>query len=311
MRFQVPGMGEKSDEYCNTIVSALFCVCGHLQAVFHHCNKWECPEDYFYTAERAAGRIEERLLGCINAYKTVSITLGRINHVTFSLPPGLDQESFDTKKAWSDARKYAKEVGILGGCMTFHPYRIHKGMHWKIMKALRLRPDLKGGLWTGAHKDILELGSIDKYLYWSPHFHMLAFFPKTLEKSNDFYQRTGWAYKNIDPGKNRNVFTTARYILTHQAIIPGKQSYTYFGICSPNKLGKKESAKTLEHLYCECGSQLQKTPCFEFQYEKYITGELKPESDRTASFFRKIRTYFVRKARQTKLCDSPPFAAAT
>lgn len=310
MLYQVPGMGEKTSEYCNKVVGALFCECGHLSAVFHHCNKWECCEDYFYTAERAAGRIEDRLLGCINAYKTIRSRIGRINHVTFSLPPGSEEESFVLSTAWEAAKNHAKDIGFLGGLMTFHPYRIHKGLHWKIMQALRARPDLKGGLWRGVHEDILKLGSIEKYLYWSPHFHFLGFFPQTKELSSDFYKRTGWAYKNIDPGKNRNVFTTARYILTHQAIVPGKQSYTYFGICSPNKLGKKQSDKTLEHIYCDCGRQLHKTPCFEFQFEKYVTGELKPQSETTASFFKKLTHYFVRNARQT-LLDSPPPAAVT
>lgn len=253
--FRIPGTLEKSSDSCNTFVGAEYCKdCGRSEARFYHCNNWDCPECYFFTATRAARRTEDRLRGVQIAYSNFGRFPGKTMHVTFSVPDS-EYDSFDLDKSWRTCIKYADMIGINGGAVIFHPYRIKSEFKKRIFDAVKAAC-LKGGLWSGVHNNVLNLGSWQDYVYFAPHFHVLGYYPKIVMKSNVFHEATGWVYKAIRVGQKRDVFATARYLYTHTAVPEGhKQAVHYFGIASYSKTSV-ESIKTKEFKKCpECGSK--------------------------------------------------------
>lgn len=288
--YRIPGTLVKTSEDCNTVVAAEYCKdCGKAEARFYHCNNWDCPECYFYTAMRAAHRVEDRLMGVQSAYSNYGKHPGKIVHITFSVPES-DYKDFDLEKYYKKCIKNADMIGVNGGAIIFHPFRIKAEFHKPIYDAVKALC-LKGGLWSGVHSDVLHLGSWDAYTYFAPHFHVLGYYPKIVMKSNVFNEVTGWVYKAIGVNQERNVFRTARYLLTHTAVPEGhKQAVHYFGIASNSKTSVK-SIKIKEFKKCpECGSEnYYLIPCGEYRFTRFAEG-LKPADDEFFVHVRLIRT---------------------
>jgi hypothetical protein len=147
---------------------------------------------------------------------------------------------------------FAEMIGILGGAAVFHSHRIKEELKVPLLDALK-GSGLIGGLWAGAHADLLNLGSLDAYCVPGPHFHILGYYPKIVMKSDVFHSLTGWTYK-AKISHDRDIFKTARYLLTHVAINGSSQAVTYFGLASYNKTSVK-SIKTVTLEACpKCGS---------------------------------------------------------
>ena len=76
---------------------------------------------------------------------------------------------------------------------------------------------------------------------FSPHWHIVGYF-KLKERSDHFYERTGWTYKNISWEKYHEALDkdsarrTIAYLCTHHRYQKGRQSVTYFGVAAPNKV---------------------------------------------------------------------------
>lgn len=291
--FRIPGVTlAKSKDECGTVASVEYCKdCGKAEARFYHCNNWDCATCYYYTAVRAAHRVEERLMGVQDAYSRYGKFPGKIMHVTFSVPES-EYEDFDLDKAWKRCIKNADMIGINGGAVIFHPFRIKSEFRKPLFDAVKSL-GLKGGLWSGIHSNVLHLESWKEYVYFAPHFHVLGYYPKIVMKSNVFHELTGWVYKAIRVGKERNVFTTSRYLLTHTAVPEGhKQAVHYFGIASNSKTNV-ESIKIKEFKKCpECGSEnyylLKGYSGYSFGL--LLSGELKPEADEFFVHVRLVRT---------------------
>lgn len=288
--FRIPGTQAKTSEYCNTVVGAEYCRdCGKAEARFYHCNNWDCPECYFYTASRAAHRVESRLMGVQLAYANYGKHPGKIMHITFSVPES-DYEGFDLDAYYKKCIKHADMIGVLGGAVVFHPYRIKSDLRKPVYDAVKTLC-LKGGLWSGIHSDVLHLGNWKEYVYFAPHFHVLGYYPKIVMKSNVFHDLTGWVYKAIGVSQQRNVYRTARYLLTHTAVPEGhKQAVHYFGIASNSKT-TVESIKIKEFKKCpECGSEnYYLINCGEYRFSRFLEG-VKPEEDEFFVHVRLIKT---------------------
>lgn len=285
LEWVIPGQGERTSDACNTVTSLEYCVdCGAMNLRFYHCKNWHCPICYYEASKRAASRLDDRLHGAYKAWSKFGYKLGQVRgkgkeahynflvkHFTFSLPSS-EYENFDMKKAKKKLRKALSMVGIVGGATVFHPYRIKDKYNKPVYDALKAE-DLKGGNWRGVQLDILNLKCWTEYVEFAPHFHVLGFFPKMLMKSNDFEEKTGWVYKNIEPYKKRDVYKTARYILTHHAVLEG-HSVTYFGICSYNKLSTEIIKETIVKQCPKCNSiNYFEIKCFGYEAEKYLSGE--------------------------------------
>lgn len=315
--YRIPGTGDKTSEDCNKVVSAEYCkACGKVEPRFHHCNNWDCPECHIWTAARAAHRVEERLLGVSRAYAAVGKYPGRIHHIILSVPLS-EYEDFDLEKCYKKAYKYAEMIGISGGAVVFHAYRIRDEYDKPLIEAVK-EAGFQGGKWAGVHEDILKLGSWKAYVVYGLHFHVLGYYPKIVMRSNVFHSLTGWTYKAVNVTKKRDVFQTARYLLTHHAVIDGKQAVRYFGIAAYNKTSVK-ILKSKDFKKCpKCGSEdYFLVPCSERRYHQFSEGiqlldgkfqRVKPSDEELIVHVRHVkivRFYTVR----TKQAELPACAA--
>lgn len=298
--FRIPGTLNKTSDNCNQIVAVEYCQdCGKSEARFYHCNNWDCPDCYFHTAIRAAYRVEDRLLGVQSAYSNVGKFPGKIKHITFSIPES-EYDDFNLEKSWKKCIKYAGMIGVNGGAVIFHPFRIKSEYRKKLFDAVKSM-GLKGGLWSGIHSNVLNLESWDCYVYFAPHFHVLGYYPKIVMKSNVFNGLTDWVYVAFGVGKERSVYRTARYLFTHTAVPEGhKQTVHYFGIASYSKTSS-ESIKTKEFKKCpNCGSEnyyLISSGYSSYLLNRLLLGEIKPSNDDFfvhVRFTRTIKRYFVK-----------------
>jgi hypothetical protein len=278
--FLLPGFGEKTKESCNTIVSIHYCVdCGNIHPLYNHCKNWKCPECYAVSAGRAAHRIEDRLLGVRQAYSKIGVHLGKIIHVVLS-PPQVNLSQVKLKTLKKEAIEYLLSLGVLGGVLVFHPFRIEDKYIDKLAISLRnfeaeTGKRYKGGFWRYIHENPLNLSSWRDYIKLSPHFHVIGFYPKIKIKSNLFFEATGWTYKAVDVSKERSAFRTARYQLTHQNISTRK-TYEYFGVCEPNKTEVTEETYKKIIACNKCDSEnFFKFRCSDEEYLSILDGSLK------------------------------------
>jgi hypothetical protein len=247
--FPIPGFGPQKSERCNQPNYVRYCDdCKHTDVHSYHCNRWDCPVCYPWTASKAARSVADRLWGVSKAYMKMGEDIGYINHLMLSVPES-EYEGFDLEKQKKLMRKYAKDIGLTGGAVIFHPWRL-KGVVEDCFHELR-QVGLKGGNWDKIHKNILkgqsgihlgiEFTDMSDYIEFGPHWHIIGYF-RIKEKSNDFFARTGWTYKNITmehhrpPLDKNGIKGTIQYLCTHHCVFPGKQSITYFGVASPNKV---------------------------------------------------------------------------
>ena len=275
----------------------------HMKLMYHSCYKWSCPVCYRSTVNRATKRAVERIeaapkafkeyqagkrvtietedtnvdgpywkrkRGTKHSYVTPKIKLPKLkgaNHITVSLPESEYHDCLTDdglKKIKAKALTYAHQVGVLGGMVIFHPYRVKEALQRELSDYLvQLPKSERKGHWDLIHCDVLGLGSWSAYVEFAPHFHIIGYMPEIVEKSNDFFKRTGWVYKNITANskerKIKSLHGTIFYLLTHAAYIPGKNVVSYFGVCSYNALSV-ERLKVKETVKCEhCESNLVKT----------------------------------------------------
>lgn len=295
-KFRIPGVAEKTSDYCNKVTATEYCEdCKTFEPRFYHCNSWDCPTCYFYTASRAARRMEERLQGVQKAYSFIGKYPGKIQHVVLSVPPE-EYKEFDYKKARKKAILYCKQIGISGGSIVFHPFRVKREFRAPLLRSLK-EDNTPGGIWRAIHEDRLKLGSWLEYVFFAPHFHVLGYYPKIIVQSKAFEKATGWTYKAIGVNKPRNVYYTARYLLTHHAVLEG-HNVVYFGIASYSKTAV-EIQKTTELKKCpKCSSEnYYKFDCGEERFKRFLEGSEQPQEDELFIHVRickKVKRYYVR-----------------
>lgn len=180
------------------------------------CYRSECPICYEKWGGKEAGKIEWRLK---HYWK-----FGKILHVTVS-PNEKDVLNLPYEKLRAKAYRIAKQRGIKGGCLIWHPKR-----------------EADNGRW-----------------YYSPHFHILGF--GWVRNTAEGYAKDGWVVKNIvDVKRERSVFQTALYQLSHCGISVHRKHRTvcWFGVCSPAaKTGITVPPMEKEKHLCPCcGAEL-------------------------------------------------------
>lgn len=155
------------------------------------CSQAECPICYEAWAAKEAHVMEHRLL-------TFRIPRGQPIHVVVS-PSKKDVEHLSFDKLRARAYQLLVLVGVIGGCMIFHPFRFFEG-----------KP------------------------FFSPHFHVLGY--GWIQGTKENYERTGWVVKNL--GIRKSVYSTALYQLSHAGVWmqrEGKKTTaTWFGKLSHN-----------------------------------------------------------------------------
>jgi hypothetical protein len=318
LAYLIPGKGKKTKDHCNTVTGVNYCPNGHtVEPISYHCKNWNCPECFPWAASQAARRAADRLTGVQMAWSGIGKPQGPLNHIELSVPPEL-YEKFDLKKFKAKAIDYAKRIGISGGALIFHPFRIKDELKGPIREALKALLDDYPTHWKGVHKNVLGLTNWREYIEFGPHFHFLGYF-KLKERSDSFYEKTGWTYKNISYAKRKrpedsdSVYRIMRYLLTHHHVEQGKQSVTYFGTCSYNKI-EKTTSREKEYLKCPvCLEQMYRIAVWsEKQYERIKSGEEKPIIDENTlrSKIVRVRNWYKVKTTQvtieTQYIDDPP-----
>jgi len=235
-------------------------------------------------------------MGVQEAYAKVGKHPGRVMHVTFSAPES-SYDEFIYEVALKKCIGFSKMIGVLGGSVIFHPFRIKKEYHKPLFDALK-GLSLPGGIWRAVHDNLLGLDTWRDYVYFAPHFHVLGYYPKIIMKSDVFHNVTGWVYKAVGVAQQRNVYRTARYLLTHHAVPEGhKQAVHYFGISSYSKTSV-ESVKFTSFKSCpDCGSEdYFLLSCGSYMFNRYLEG-LRPEISQFGLHVRlvkKMKKYTVR-----------------
>jgi hypothetical protein len=128
---------------------------------------------------------------------------GKVAHWVLSPPPGF---SISMKKDFRTLRRMAtslaREVGIRGGSVIFHAFRLH------CSKCDVAIPEY----WERCP----ECGGSDFVWVESPHFHLVGFgwiLHRSVLRIN---KRTGWVIKGL--GVRKNVWWTYQYLLSHCGI---------------------------------------------------------------------------------------------
>lgn len=230
---------------CGEIIYAVTCEDKHTPVIHGiHCYRPECPECYEYWANREGKSATERIEVVEKLYAEAGKRIGKPKHVIFSPPQDWAIEMMETldgfKKLRSKCNKITKDAGFLGGCLIFHSHR-------------QKHAD------TGSNCDS---ENCQKEHIWelSPHFHSIGY--GFLEKSDTFYEKTEWIYKN--KGVRKTVFGTIKYLLTHCGLCyvndaRKTRATTWYGILGCNQLMIVSTEVLKEPQYCDtCGGHLIK-----------------------------------------------------
>jgi hypothetical protein len=174
------------------------------------CLRASCPVCFEKWAGKEAHKIEYRL----SQWKGS----GQVIHVMVSVPPSLWYK--DLGELRTEAQRIAKKVGVFGGSCIIHAER-------------------QKCVFCGEPKDTqtercLNCGCSSFSWEFSPHFHLLGYGWIHGHKVKDVYEREGWVIKNL--GVRKSVGGTAQYQLSHCSEKRGRQSVTWFGRLSYNKL---------------------------------------------------------------------------
>lgn len=186
---------------------------------------------------------------------------------------------FEDKSQLARLRKtfteYAEDCGVVGGMVVIHPWRGRKN----VMDAIRTKTNTP------------------KKAY---HVHIIGLrIPQGWEKSDDFYDRTGWVYKWVDEytqrGHKRSMYSKILYELNHAGIpITGKkpgQIDTWVGICSRNSV-KRTKEETHEPVICKV--------C-QLQAHRYIHDETEdsgPTEHKVTTYHHNILPSAIERARK-------------
>lgn len=236
--FNLPGQGEQTNDKCGEWTHPLSCP-NHGQMTLdgsihdryiatHSCHNSNCPVCYESWASRQAADASDKLIQAMGLYRGEGFVLGKIKHVVFSPPQELAKELHRTMGGAKTLRTMAKakirQAGMRGGTVIYHPFRQNDP------REDNFRQDLKPYVW-----------------YESPHFHVIGV--GWLKKANEFYESTGWIYKNI--GRRETIKGTIKYTLTHCGIVTGMQAITYFGLFSNGKIVVDSIQKVTEPIKCQ------------------------------------------------------------
>lgn len=268
LEYELPGFGVKHSDRCNEPSFIEYCPdCRHTDIHSYHCNRWDCPVCYPWTANKRARETSNRLWGVLKAWQAAGTDVGFFNHLMMSVPPS-EYANFDEKKSAKKVRKYLKEIGVSGGALIFHPFRIKDDIE-DIFRQERQAGALKVSNWIAVHHNCLKGPFMDgyietwrDYIEFAPHWHIVGYF-KLKERSDHFYERTGWTYKNISWERYHEALDkdsarrTIAYLCTHHRYQKGRQSVTYFGVAAPNKV-TCEITKEMKVAKCpECSQDIK------------------------------------------------------
>jgi hypothetical protein len=239
LQWYLPGWGKAKDD-CGDFLKAIGCP-GHgnptvtgskhtRKVILKHCHNPECPICYVPWTIREGMAAAERMKAAEILYRRAGKDLQDARHFAFSPPQDAAIKMMKTKKGYKQLKKYTikliKKVGIIGGAVVFHAYRLNKY----------------------------------KQLYLSPHFHAVVY--GYVLDTIDFNQAfPGWIIKNM--GTRKSIAGTLMYVLDHCGLgyengVRMGHALTWFGALSYNKIAKDSIIKEEKAIQCSaCPEELK------------------------------------------------------
>lgn len=249
----------QSEEWCYEILSVMICMTAddHPKVYRHrYCNDPLCPLCFGKYIPRLAEGAAEMVKGYWGLNPDT-----RPYHLILSPPPGTRYKTM--QDAFDEAYSMLEFLECRAAVVMYHPYRLRPAVT-KALDEYRSRTGTKLKKWELAREDVLGLGTLGYYVYYSPHFHAVAF--GHLMDSRDFESYTRWIYRKIRYMKDeKEIAQLVAYIQTHAAWEYGKQTVRYWNGISYSKLARKRISKERVKKRCEvCGDVL----C-ECEYDEY------------------------------------------
>lgn len=318
---QIPGVGVVSKPgICGTYHTSFACVKDHnhfKQKVPHKCFNLSCPECYTAALTRQGKRIAKTFRGVKERIdrldlsvdpetaKHLRLMITNAYHVLISFPPGRYPEGTPINKIRRAGIDVALAVGLEGAPAVFvHPWRVLNPIKTRLIRRCKNRDILTEQMkekkfWALIHEDALKFGDWRKYVYWSPHIHMVAavgyIMPQTTPEEKEAFKKKarGCIVKKIgkplDIEKLENCFNgqtvedplvaLAYYAGSHAAYEPGHRLYVSFGIFDSKNIRKDGKAvDNKQQMVCpKCNSPVAFGQDIEngtFQYEPGTKGDL-------------------------------------
>lgn len=260
--FVFGGNEKPSDDNCGAIYRKIQCSSNPLHHTsFRHnrCNDPGCPVCYVKFASRMADRATERVQG----YKTV-YRKTKPYHLIFWGAPRAERPYASLRESFNEAKRLLKLMGAVSATVWYHPFRIRKDIK-PILRRYRRAKGLDGraGFWKLAHDDVLDLGGLERYVEYGPHWHAIC--TGYLEDITIYSKREGAGYKKKRYlEQEREVHEVSHYISTHACREAGRSSVRYFGNISYRMLAREMVEKKIIDIRCEkCGQALHEFDCDE------------------------------------------------
>lgn len=242
--------------------------CKRLPDLGHHnCGKATCsrPECYEAVIRKQAREGERRLKGFKDLEEFRGVSPGKEKQLVFS--PWQDKNGTVILGKGRNKQKWTKEQMIADGARQYERHL------YKIMKE-----GFQGGYYAGVivthmerkkHTDGTECerdGCTRKHVWrWGPHTHFIGY--GHMVDSEYFHDRTNWIYRNVKPGKPRDLYQTILYALSHSAHFHkvdskgnrrSRPAYRNVGLISSYRMGQLVVAKYDEQQLCQCQEPLHK-----------------------------------------------------
>jgi len=188
----------------------------------YHCFTRSCQRCWKLWRDRVVWKIKKRL---------TPTQKDSLRHFSFSPFPEWGLKRLKSEGGFKYLRREAyrvmREVGVEGGVVIFHPWRVKSEVKEIIKKTY---PDIPVWTYLRSH-DLLSIDS--ETIELSPHFHLLA--KGYLQKSDDFYKKTEWVYNNHKDFDGLE--DELKYLLSHTGLAysiddterPLFKSYSFIG----------------------------------------------------------------------------------
>jgi len=232
---KLPGFGLPTKQ-CQRYVPRGVCEAGHIQLARSSCELRRCPDHWREWDTRGTESAVARLA----AYREAQSHAWdkRMVHVVLSPEWG---ERVTERRLWqrrSEAQQIAKDVGMRGGYMVVHPYRLTSELDELYRtakdhglpgdyKKWRFARELTGGRWD----------HLKRYLSVHPHYHVIG-----PARDVDVSGVDGWVVKKLstlprhelrDPEAYEATARVAWYQRSHAAHQAGRHSASWFGEVHP------------------------------------------------------------------------------
>lgn len=282
---QKPGTGF-SKEGCGKWVRTLKSG-GYTKKIVHNCDVLSCPVCMPGAITQKASDIEKRfeLYELAKISENAVLIPGEVRDVTprhfvFTISPihtakiihkmmrkpGIfdnekDLDLLDPENFLDLVREEFKialrKSGLIGGLYIYHDARVRHpdtGVTGSRAKHLIRREAMLCGTLKDEDPDwkiydhIRKQKNSDRYYYFSPHFHVVAY-GKIIDIKSFEAQMPGWKYHNKNSVKTPGGL--ARYLISHMAMLPNRHSCAWFGRLSSAVLGKTELKTVEKPVICE------------------------------------------------------------